>query len=222
MEIDCVNWNLDENGDHVKIAGGAAIAGVVTPLTNHTIIRKANITDGNMGNWDASRGVDAGDSEWLLVDHKNVFNLDLLPDLPYRTVGNHDNYSLDVTALNPGITVDLDNGTLTVSWGIVKKDPLVQELTWGDGMAWWYVEKPVFEDSVHTIVQTGDVLIVKVLGNQITEKELVITVLDPTDDMNQVFPKRNLRIPDPETDLPGTVSTWGNARYYVTRDICRK
>ncbi len=213
MIIDCFNWNKNEAGESVKVDGGLPIAGVVEPVTYYTIIRKSNVTQGNLGNWDASRGTDAADSEWLLARHL------IPPALPFTTVGNHGNYSIDVTSNNPDITVDLDNGTLTLPWGIYRGDSLIKELNLGDGMAWWYIEKPVFEDSIHTIVQTGDTLQVKAFGTEMTVQNLAIAVSDPANDMNLVFPVRNVNYANPEEDPADTVTQIGGIRYYVTEDM---
>lgn len=212
MVIDCFNWNINEAGETYKEQGGLPIAGIVEPVINYTIIRKSNVPQGNLGNWDASRGTDAADSEWLLAEHI------IPPALPFTTVGNHGDYPIDVTTDNPDINVDLTNGTLTIPWGIRKGDSLVKELNLGDGIAWWYVEKPVFEDSIHTVAQTGDILQVKSFGTEMTVQDLEITVSDPADNMNLVFPRRGINYPDPE-DPPGTVTVIGGTRYYVTEDI---
>lgn len=209
MIIDCFNWNTDENGNPQKIQGGQPIAGVVEPVYYNSLIRKSNVTEGNLGDWDASRGVDAADSEWLLAEHTNP------QVIPYRTVGNHgENYTIDVTSANPDVVINLDNGTLTVPWGIYRGDSIIRELVLGDGMAWWYIEKPVFEDSVHNVMQTGDILQLKSFGDQMTVQELLITVTDPKDDMNKVFPRRNITLYDAFD--PASIRVIGGTRYYAT------
>ncbi len=211
MVIDCFNWNKDESGNTYKETGGLPIAGVVEPVLTNTAIRKSSINQGNLGNWDASRGTDASDADWILTEHLN-------PGLPFTTVGHHGASSIDVTSDNSAITVDLTNGTLTVPWGIYKGDSLVKELNFGDGMAWWYIEAPVFEDSIHNIVQTGDILQVKSFGTELTIQDLTITVSAPSENMNLVFPRRNINRPG-EEDPPGTITTIGGTRYYVTENM---
>lgn len=213
MVIDCFNWNVID-GSNEKIQGGQPIAGVVEPVYWNTLIRKSSVSQGNLGNWDASRGVDATDSEWLLAEHTDP------QAIPFTTVGNHgENYTIDATSANPDVILDLDNGTLTVPWGIYRGDSIIRELNLGDGMAWWYIEKPVFEDSLHTVIQTGDILQLKSFGDEMTVKELLITVSDPKDDMNQVFPRKTINYPDPEVDPPGTVTVIGGTPYYVTKGM---
>ena len=210
--IDCVNNNLDESGEYIIITGGYPVAGVVEPLTNNTLVRKSSIPQGNLGDWDYSRGTDASDSEWMLLEHLN-------PGLPFRTVKNHGAFPINVSTAHPDITVDLVNSTLTLPWGIYKEDSLIHELIFGDGMGWQFVENPSFDDSLHHICQSGDQLIVKATGTELTEQTLTITVLDPSDDMNLVFPRHSINYPDPDEDPPGTLALVGGTPYYVTEDI---
>lgn len=207
MIIDCFNYNTDANGSAQKVL--VPVAGVPEAVNYNTLVRKFNIVQGNLGNWDASRGTDAAESEWLLAEH-------LTPQhgLPFTTVGNHGNYSIDVTAANPDIVLDIANGTLTAPWGIIRGDSLIKNLNLGDGMAWSYLQNPVFEDSIHTIMQTGDKLQLKSFGTAMTLKELSITVTDPKDDMNLVFPRRSTG--PLNADIPGSITVIKGVRYYVT------
>jgi len=60
--LDCVgDWNEDP-GD------GWDVAGVSAATKDHTIVRKADVASGNAGNWAASAGTDADDSEWVVLD----------------------------------------------------------------------------------------------------------------------------------------------------------
>ena len=47
---------------------GWAVAGVSNGTVDHTLVRKATVTTGNAGNWTASAGTDANDSEWIVLD----------------------------------------------------------------------------------------------------------------------------------------------------------
>ncbi|MFC2080008.1 T9SS type A sorting domain-containing protein [Bacteroidota bacterium] len=210
MIIDCVNWNRDESGETVKITGGYPIAGVVEPISSNTVIRKTSVSQGNLGDWDVSRGTDAADSEWLLLEHTDP------PGLPFSTVGNHGNATIEVGTANTGITIDLSANKLTLPWGLYKGDSVVSQLILGDGLGWQYLESAVFEDSVHTIAQSGDALIIKAVGDAITEKTLSISVTVPVEEMNKAYPKRQLVYPDLEEDPIGTLVSWGNTRFYVT------
>jgi hypothetical protein len=52
------------------------VAGITAGLANHTILRKSNITEGNI-NWTASAGTNADNSEWLVQEIDNASNLGL-------------------------------------------------------------------------------------------------------------------------------------------------
>lgn len=43
------------------------VAGVTNGTQNHTLVRKASVTTGNAGDWTASAGTDASDSEWIVL-----------------------------------------------------------------------------------------------------------------------------------------------------------
>ena len=60
--VDCIgDWNGDP-GD------GWDVAGVVEATKDHTLVRKANVTEGNGGDWPSSAGTDASSSEWVVLD----------------------------------------------------------------------------------------------------------------------------------------------------------
>ena len=46
---------------------GWAVAGVTNGTVDHTLVRKATVTTGNAGDWTASAGTDANDSEWIVL-----------------------------------------------------------------------------------------------------------------------------------------------------------
>lgn len=209
--IDCFNRSLDSDGDTYKSA--EPIAGVVEATAHNTLIRKANVTQGNLGDWATSAGTDAAESEWLFAAFPTYDQV-----LPFNTVGNHgEEYPIVATSADPDIVVDLDNGTLTVPWGIYRGDSIIRHLDLGDGMAWTLVEKAVFEDSVHNVLQTGDVLQLKSYGNTMQVKDLLITVKSPATDMNKAFPVRNVGPLDPED--PTSIQVIKGTRYYVTEGM---
>ena len=45
---------------------GWPVAGVDNGTRDHTLVRKSSVTQGNGGDWDASRGTNAEDSEWIV------------------------------------------------------------------------------------------------------------------------------------------------------------
>ena len=63
----------DWNGDP---GSGWEVAGVANGTQNHTIVRKSSVQDGNAGDWVASAGTSAEDSEWIVLDIDDWSNLD--------------------------------------------------------------------------------------------------------------------------------------------------
>lgn len=58
---------LDIIGDFVADPGdGWSVAGAANATKDRTLVRKPTVSQGNAGNWSASAGTDAGNSEWIL------------------------------------------------------------------------------------------------------------------------------------------------------------
>jgi hypothetical protein len=55
------NWDADPGS-------GWSVAGTDNATQNHTLIRKPEVLDGNNGDWLASAGTNADDSEWIVMD----------------------------------------------------------------------------------------------------------------------------------------------------------
>jgi hypothetical protein len=55
----------DWNGDP---GSGWDVAGVPAATQNHTLVRKGSVLGGNSGDWTASAGTDAANSEWIVLD----------------------------------------------------------------------------------------------------------------------------------------------------------
>lgn len=67
--IDAVgDWNGDPGT-------GWDVAGVASATANHTLVRKSTVTSGNGGDWVASAGTTAEDSEWIVLDNDDWSNL---------------------------------------------------------------------------------------------------------------------------------------------------
>jgi hypothetical protein len=63
--LDCVgDWYGNGEGGYAPWD----VAGVSDGTKNHTIVRKADVTIGNGGQWEPSAGSDADDSEWVVLD----------------------------------------------------------------------------------------------------------------------------------------------------------
>ena len=61
-KVDCVGDFMGDPGS------GWDVAGVNNGTKDHTLIRKSSVADGNGGNWTASAGTSAENSEWIVKD----------------------------------------------------------------------------------------------------------------------------------------------------------
>jgi hypothetical protein len=66
-----IDWIGDWNADP---GSGWEVAGVANATRNHTLIRKSSVCGPN-GDWDAARGTDANDSEWIVNPQDSGWNL---------------------------------------------------------------------------------------------------------------------------------------------------
>ncbi|MCK4922810.1 MAG: T9SS type A sorting domain-containing protein [Bacteroidales bacterium] len=174
--VDQVKLSLDENLQMLPIYDD--VAGILEASGAHTLVRKANITQGNM-DWEKSKGTTIEDSEWLPIPHEQGRK-------SYTTAGVHGDYSIDVSSSI--VAVDNANSTITVPWGISKGDSLINRLDIGPGMAWQYLEKLNVVDSTHVIMRNGDTLRLYAAGNDLEVQDFAITVLDPELDEVNVYP----------------------------------
>ena len=187
--VDGVNLPLDDNLHMVREYEDCA--GVLEASKTHTLVRKANITQGNM-NWGKSKGVDLTDSEWIPV-------LSTYEGTSFTTAGVHGDFGIEMTS--DDVEIDKDNAKLTVPWGTFKKDSILKKMTLGPGLAWQYVMTPSIVDSAHAIIQNGDVLIVYATGNEMERIDFEISVADPEPDEATVYSMLrqvdNYMMPDP-------------------------
>ncbi len=193
------------------------IAGVVDATTTSVMVRKANVTQGNL-NWNQSRGTDATTSEWLVIP-KNTSK-----QLAFTTVGIHGGvHDLDYTAKDPSkIIVDEGAATISVPWEMVRGDSLSRYFNLGEGMGWSYDLVGVFEDTASYIARTGDKFGFYAVGNEVKKKEFTLQVRDAEADVALVFPKRRLMIDeeiviDPLSGVEDTIFTryWSNGYVYA-------
>jgi hypothetical protein len=220
-------YHLD-NGDSVLVDGvrltpsarGATdVAGVTNATYTSILVRKSTITQGNT-DWDVSRGATIGESEWLPIPLRaGAYGWvgGYIPRYPvFNTVGNHGDYSIDVTPVNPGITINMNDSTIQVPWGIYKGDSVTYEMDLGPGMAWDYTEDPTsIEDSAHTIMQTGDILTLYACGADLEKMDFKVTVSVPGNDMAKVFPLRKK-----ELEFEGSiVVNWTYEPLYYVTDV---
>lgn len=64
----------DWNGDP---GTGWDVAGEAQATANHTLVRKAEVSEGNAGNWMASAGTNSSDSEWIVLESDDWSSLGL-------------------------------------------------------------------------------------------------------------------------------------------------
>ncbi len=81
---------------------GWVVAGIADATKNHTLIRKADVTAGNWGDWATSAGTDAGNSEWVVLD-QNVHNF--LGAWPVIDLNEPNDILADAVPLMSGDTV---------------------------------------------------------------------------------------------------------------------
>ena len=68
--LDCIgDWNGDPGA-------GWEVAGVADATKDHTLQRKAGLTSGNLGDWAASAGTDADNSEWIVLENEDWTGLE--------------------------------------------------------------------------------------------------------------------------------------------------
>jgi Fe-S cluster assembly iron-binding protein IscA len=194
VAVDQVNLVFDA-GTGNAITTARDVAGVVEATRNHILVRKYNITQGNM-NWDNARGIDLADSEWLPIPR--LMNVNIEDDRAvFWTVGNHGNYSLDETTLVPlhaDISVNWAESSITIPWGIRNNDHIMEFFERKPGIAWHYDFSPNREDSAYTSARTGDVLTLYVLGNELHKVEFDLIVQPPKATDNLVIPKNQMNI----------------------------
>lgn len=201
-------WYPDENeaaGINYNMKGYRVdpIAGVDDAMTEYIMLRKPNVTEGNL-NWNQSRGTDASTSEWVVIP-KNTSK-----QLAFTTVGSHGEYDLSYAAKDPStIIVNEGAGTISVPWQIVRGDSLARYFNLGEGMGWSYDLVGVFEDSASYIARPGDKFAFHAAGAVVDSKEYTIEVREPEEDLAVVFPRRRLIIDEEivEDEVSGTVDT---------------
>jgi len=178
-ENDAIGFNNTSKGPWIY-----PIAGVVDAMTTSVMIRKPNITDGNL-DWNQSRGTDASTSEWVVIP-KNTST-----DMAFNTVGSHGSYDLDFSVKDPSKII-VDDNQLSVPWEMVRGDSLARYFNLGEGMSWSYDHVAVFEDSASYIARPGDKFSLYAVGEVLKSWDFTLRVREPEPDVALVFPKRRL------------------------------
>ncbi|MBW8331616.1 MAG: T9SS type A sorting domain-containing protein [Prolixibacteraceae bacterium] len=185
--IDQVGGVFNED-DGSNADGPYDVAGVTDATSSSVLIRKASVKTGNV-NFAEGRGLDAADSEWIPVKYLSIYQWRAV----FWTVGNQavgaklDNNTL--VSKSGKEVVDIVNGTITVPWGVRRKDSIMYRFERRPGLAWAYDVVANREDSAFVSSRTGDKLTLYVCGDEPTVKEFMITVQDPTPSDNIVIPK---------------------------------
>mgnify|MGYP006287775369 CR=1 FL=1 len=184
-----------ENGENLNRTQGEGydVAGVAQATGNSYLIRRHNVTKGNL-DFANARGTGLDDSEWIPIPLP-VVNGGAWRSAPW-TIGNHGDYNLDATTLeSDDIVVDFDSKTLTVPWGVRRGDDIMNHFTEKPGIGWEYIVGP--EDSLSWAVHTGDQLVIYVCGNDLDKATFDIIAADPGPEANIVVPVTNQ---DPDGD----------------------
>ena len=93
---------IDIIGDPNNNPGlGWDVAGVVEATQNHTLVRKASVTEGNGGDWASSAGTNENNSEWIVYDQDSWDNL-----------GWHNSYGSNLP-VKDGLSDDIDWTNIT-------------------------------------------------------------------------------------------------------------
>lgn len=166
------------------------VAGVESALRNARLIRKADITTGTL-DFNAARGVGLEDSEWVAIPFEGG---------PWRavpwTIKEHGHYTLDEhTLVSDAIDVDFDNKTLTIPWGVVRGDDIMNYFEYSPNVAWTYIMAGEADSLAHA-AQTGDVLRIYLAGNSLETADFDIVVADPAPDANSVVSRSPIMLED--------------------------
>ncbi len=183
--IDQVGGVFDINGRNRD--GAYDVAGFPNATQTATLVRKANISVGNL-DFANGRGTNPDNSEWITLPHQNSAWRDV-----FWTAGNHGDYNLDETTLvSNTLSVDWMNKTITAPWGTRGLDDFMHEFGKKPGLAWRYQLSPNSADSAFMSARTGDQITIYVCGNDLDVESFDIVVLQPDADDNTVIPKYRL------------------------------
>ncbi|MDP6169726.1 MAG: c-type cytochrome domain-containing protein [Candidatus Marinimicrobia bacterium] len=92
-----------EGGDP---GAGWDVAGVTDATANHTLLRQSNVMEGNGGDWNASAGTSADNSEWIVLDQDTW---DYLGSHPHELT---DDISIQIVSPEDGATLFSDQVTI--------------------------------------------------------------------------------------------------------------
>lgn len=187
--VDQVNGVFD-NGGYNNYGGnwGYDVAGYSGATYTAVLVRKFSVKTGNP-DFANARGIGEDDSEWIVIPLDDQYDI---WRKPHWTIGNHVNASLDKNTLESDIIdVDFANKTLTVPWGMRRKDDIMNYFVKKPGIAWQYHLSDSSEDTLSLGAKTGDQLEVIACGDDKERALFQIIVTPPPSDANQVIPVAN-------------------------------
>jgi hypothetical protein len=191
-----------------------AVAGVPNAYLKYVLVRKTNVTKGNL-NWDDARGNSIEDSEWLPIPPRvNSLTGSIWRNNTrfYTTLKHHGNTSLNNESVSSNnIDIDWLNKTMAVPWGIYR-DSVMNYFDLAGGIAWQYHLSPSFIDSSSRIVVSGDKLTLYAVGETLEQMDFTINTKNPANNMNLVFPV-NLQLYNAQTQT----YSWSTP-FYVTNE----
>jgi hypothetical protein len=186
--VDQVGGVFDVDGRN-STAGAYDVAGVTGATANCVLVRKYTVKEGNTNFADGRGAADIEESEWIPIPFLMQGEYTIQRKL-FWTVGNHGPYDLDNTTLTSStVTVNWNDSTMTVPWGVRNNDSLMLQFDYHPGFAWHYDFAPSHEDSAYVSCRTGDTLTVYACGNDMDKIKFGITVEAPPVDANIVIPK---------------------------------
>ena len=162
-------------------AANDPIAGINESVEQFNWVRKTVVKVGNT-DWNASRGTDALDSEWMAL---KAFAHDYYSQ-PYSTIKNHGEGDVKSIAPKGDISIDFDNQTITMPYGSAPRDSVFRHFTYGPNIGWDFLNGPV--DTIEYYVQTGDTLVFYEADTALVAYKFPVTVLPKTNSFNKARP----------------------------------
>ena len=117
---------------------GWDVAGVSEATMNHTLVRKASVTEGNGGDWASSAGTDESNSEWVVLDQdtwdylgSHPHSITILPSISSIAIQPSSPTEADDVTVSAAISDDgtIASATLTYNTGSTDTDVTMANTT---------------------------------------------------------------------------------------------